>query len=98
MRAGSSRRDFIRRTLLGGAIAGLISRAASPSAKAESRPVDRRKLGRTGAEVSILALGLGAAFMERIVGLLTKATTFPFLLNHARVQSRNGSPAFRAGF
>jgi len=68
MRAGSSRRDFIRRTLLGGAIAGLISRAASPSAKAESRPVDRRKLGRTGAEVSILGLGLGAAFMEQSVG------------------------------
>jgi uncharacterized protein len=68
MRAGSSRRDFIRCTLLGGAVAGLISRAVSPSAKAESRPVDRRKLGRTGAEVSILGLGLGAAFMEQSVG------------------------------
>jgi uncharacterized protein len=68
MRTGSSRRDFIRRTLFGGTVAGLISRAVSPSAKAESRPVDRRKLGRTGAEVSILGLGLGAAFMEQGVG------------------------------
>ena len=68
MKAGNSRRDFIRRTLFGGAIAGLISRVASPSAKAESRPVDRRKLGRTGADVSILGLGLGAAFMEQGVG------------------------------
>src|ERR1700740_567827 len=68
MRTGSSRRDFIRRTLLGGAIAGLISRAASPSAKAESRPVDWRKRVRTGADVSILGLGLGAAFMEQSLG------------------------------
>ena len=68
MRTGSSRRNFIRRTLFGGAIAGLISRVASPAAKAESRPVDRRKLGRTGADVSILGLGLGAAFMEQNLG------------------------------
>jgi uncharacterized protein len=68
MRTGSSRRDFIRRTLFGGAIAVLISRAASSSAKADSRPVDRRKLGRTGANVSILGLGLGAAFMEQSLG------------------------------
>ena len=68
MKAGSSRRDFIRRTLFGGAIASLISRAASPSAKAASRPVDRRQLGRTGADVSILGLELGAAFMEQSLG------------------------------
>src|SRR5215472_15116284 len=68
MKAGSSRRDFIRRTLFGGAIASFISRAASPSAKAASRPVDRRQLGRTGADVSILGLGLGAAFMEQSLG------------------------------
>jgi uncharacterized protein len=65
MKTGSSRRDFIRRALFGGAIAGFISRAGSSSAKAESRPVDRRQLGRTGADVSILGLGLGAAFMEQ---------------------------------
>ena len=65
MKAGSSRRDFIRRTLFGAAIGGLISRGSLPSAKADSRPVDRRKLGRTGADVSILGLGLGAAFMEQ---------------------------------
>ena len=49
-------------------MAVLVSRAASPSAKAESRLVDRRKLGRTGANVSILGLGLGAAFMEQSLG------------------------------
>jgi uncharacterized protein len=68
MKTGSSRRDFIRRALFGGAIAGFISRTASSSAKAEPRPVDRRQLGRTGADVSILGLGLGAAFMEQSLG------------------------------
>ena len=64
MKPGSSRRDFIRRGLFGGAIAGLLSRAAPTSAETESRSVDRRKLGRVGADVSILGLGLGAAFMD----------------------------------
>lgn len=59
-----SRRDFIRRALFGGVIAGLISRAAFTSAEIESRPVDRRRFGRLGADVSILGLGLGAAFMD----------------------------------
>jgi len=59
-----SRRDFIRRALFGGAIAGLFSRAASSSAETGSRSVDRRKLGRLQADVSILGLGLGAAFMD----------------------------------
>jgi uncharacterized protein len=60
----SSRRNFLRRVLFGGAVAGLFSRAASSSAEAESRPVDRRKLGRVQADVSILGLGLGAAFLD----------------------------------
>jgi aryl-alcohol dehydrogenase-like predicted oxidoreductase len=64
MEAGSSRRDFIRRTLFGAAIADLLSRAGSTWAKTESDPVDRRRLGRTGADVSILGLGLGSAFMD----------------------------------
>ena len=64
MKAGSSRRDFICRGLFGAAITGLLSRVASTSAKTESRWVDRRQLGRIGTDVSILGLGLGAAFMD----------------------------------
>ena len=64
MKVGSSRRDFIRRSLFGAAITGLLSRAASTSTKTESRRVDRRQLGGIGADVSILGLGLGAAFMD----------------------------------
>jgi uncharacterized protein len=68
MEAGSSRRDFIRRTLLGALASRLLcasgAYAASTSIMAEPRPVDRRRLGRIGAEVSILGLGLGSAFME----------------------------------
>jgi predicted aldo/keto reductase-like oxidoreductase len=63
VKPGSSRRDFIRGALFGGAIAGLVSRTSSIAAE-RSAQVDRRKLGRTGAEVSILGLGLGAAFMD----------------------------------
>ena len=61
MKAGSSRREFIRHALFGGAIGSLLSRV---SAKPESDPVDRRRLGRLGADVSILGLGLGGAFMD----------------------------------
>src|SRR5260370_33251611 len=70
MGAGTSRREFIRRTLFGAGIGGLLSkvRAASNLAKTGSRLVDRRRLGRTGADVSILGLGLGAAFMEQSLG------------------------------
>jgi len=70
MDAGTSRREFIRRTLLGAGIGGLLSsvRATSNLAKTDSRLVDRRRLGRTGADVSILGLGLGAAFMEQSLG------------------------------
>jgi uncharacterized protein len=66
MKAGSSRRDFIRRTCFGAAIGGLLAnvRAASSSARVDSRSVDRRRLGRIDADVSILGLGLGAAFMD----------------------------------
>ena len=59
-----SRRDFIRRALFGGAIVGMFSRARSSSAQTESRLVDRRRLGRVQADVSILGLGLGAAFLD----------------------------------
>ena len=64
MEAGRSRRDFISRAFFGTAIAGMLSRARSACAKTESDQVDRRRLGRTGADVSILGLGLGGAFMD----------------------------------
>ena len=64
MKTGSSRRDFIWRSLFGAAITGLAARLSSASAKAESRLVDRRRLGRIGEDVSILGLGLGGEFMR----------------------------------
>ena len=69
MKPGSSRRDFIRRALVGGAISGALSRAVS-FAQSESGAVDRRRLGRVGVDVSILGLGLGSAFMEAYDGRL----------------------------
>jgi aryl-alcohol dehydrogenase-like predicted oxidoreductase len=74
MKARSSRRDFIRRTLFGAAITGLVSAFGAPadstSGDAQSQRVDRRRLGRIGAEVSILGLGLGGAFMDGYEGKL----------------------------
>src|ERR1700740_1778770 len=64
MKPGSSRRDFIRRALVGGAISGALSRTVSSLAQSESGTVDRRRLGRVGIEISILGLGLGGAFMD----------------------------------
>ena len=53
MEAGSSRRNFIRRSLFGAAIGGLLSstRAASNFDKTESRVVDCRQLSRIDADV-----------------------------------------------
>jgi len=64
VKPGSSRRDFIRRALVSGAISGALSRAVSSLAQGESGTVDRRRLGRVGVDVSILGLGLGGAFMD----------------------------------
>jgi uncharacterized protein len=74
MRAESSRRDFIRRGLFAAAVTSLLSpfsaRADPNLADAKSRGVDRRRLGRIGADVSILGLGLGGAFMDGYEGNL----------------------------
>lgn len=59
-----SRRTFLKKIAVGGAVLGTAAAAANAGAgeKAPATPVDRRKLGRIGAEVSILALGTGSAY------------------------------------
>lgn len=59
----SSRRSFLKTALVGGAAAPAAALANSNSS-AEKPQVDRRVLGRTKAEVSILGLGLGSAFTK----------------------------------
>lgn len=59
----STRRSFLKTALVGGAAAPTAA-LAKTSPKAEKTKVDRRVLGRTGAEVSILGLGLGSAFVK----------------------------------
>lgn len=56
------RRDFLR-ALAGAAVAGVGFGLARRASAAEEGKVQRRVLGRTGAEVSILGLGLGSAFI-----------------------------------
>lgn len=85
----STRREFLRRTLLGATAVGagldevaqasLTGPTTTQGAEA-GKTVDRRVLGRVGAEVSILGLGLGAAFTrphagrpEQVEALLQRA-------------------------
>ena len=60
-----SRRGFVA-TSIGGGLAGLA--ATTVEAKPQEMRVDRRVLGKTGAEVSIYGLGLGSAFWKPMAG------------------------------
>jgi uncharacterized protein len=64
VKPGKTRREFIRRAIVGGAITGVFSRAGSVFGQTDLHTVDRRRLGRCGVDVSILGLGLGGAFMD----------------------------------
>lgn len=57
----NSRRSFLKKIAVGGAVLGTAATAGAGE-KAKSAPVDRRKLGRIGADVSIIGLGTGSAF------------------------------------
>ncbi|MBT3377436.1 MAG: aldo/keto reductase [Lentisphaerae bacterium] len=61
----TDRRDFLKSVALGAVAAGATSSvmAAAP-AETGAKQVERRKLGKIGAEVSILGLGLGSAFFK----------------------------------
>jgi RNA polymerase sigma factor (sigma-70 family) len=76
MKAGSSRRDFIRRILFAAAVKSLLSpfsaRADSNLVDAKSRRVDRRRLGRLGKEVGVVVgLHLRQSPYERAAEILT---------------------------
>lgn len=59
-----SRRGFVA-TSVGG---GLALAAGTAEAGSKEKQVDRRKLGKTGADVSIYGLGLGSAFFKPFAG------------------------------
>ncbi|MDF7799746.1 aldo/keto reductase [Pontiellaceae bacterium B1224] len=61
-----SRRGFVA-TTVGGGLAGLAG-TATAEVKPQEKQVDRRILGKTGAEVSIYGLGLGSAFTKPMEG------------------------------
>ena len=66
MKNQGSRRDFLRRGLIGTVAAGAVVTGARRGHAGENKAtvsrVDRRILGRTGVEVSLIGLGLGSAF------------------------------------
>jgi hypothetical protein len=70
MKNASNRRSFLKKLALTGTAAtaaGAATAAAAGSPPALT-PVPRRKLGMTGAEVSILGLGLGSVFTKAFSG------------------------------
>jgi aryl-alcohol dehydrogenase-like predicted oxidoreductase len=63
-----SRRGFVA-TSVGGGLAGLaVSTTQAQQVQPKEKQVDRRVLGRTGAEVSIYGLGLGSVFFKPMAG------------------------------
>ena len=61
--ANSDRRDFLRRITTGAVVAGAgVGSTQHAAQAAEQVLVQRRTLGSTGAQVSMLGLGLGSAF------------------------------------
>jgi aryl-alcohol dehydrogenase-like predicted oxidoreductase len=58
-----SRRDFLKKITIGSMAIGAVSTANAGDTAKPAR-VDRRTLGRIGADVSILGLGLGSAFIK----------------------------------
>ena len=71
-----SRREFLEKTAIAGAAAALPGLAATPAYAAEGK-IPHRTLGRTGASVSILAMGCGSRFLmysaDEASGVLEKA-------------------------
>lgn len=59
----NNRRNFIKTVLAGSALSATGAASANTSTP-KKQQVDRRVLGRTGAEVSILGLGLGSSFYK----------------------------------
>ena len=92
-----SRREFLERTGL----------AASAAAIASSRPalaagaIPRRTLGRTGAPVSILAMGCGSRFLmyqaEQASGVLEKALALGINYFDTAIDYGNGESETRVG-
>ena len=69
MKTPSNRRNFLKKLALSGAaVSAAGSVVANEDTPAPRLVVPRRKLGRTGADVSILGLGLGSAFWKTFDG------------------------------
>jgi aryl-alcohol dehydrogenase-like predicted oxidoreductase len=73
-----SRREFLEKSAIAGAAAAALPGVlATPTAEAAAGKIPHRTLGRTGASVSILAMGCGSRFLmypaEQASGVLEKA-------------------------
>ena len=70
MSKSSSRRIFLKKLALSGSAVAAVSaaNATDKTAAAGLTPLPRRKLGKTGADVSILGLGLGSVFTKAFGG------------------------------
>ena len=92
-----SRREFLERSALAASAAALVS--SRPAHAAATIP--HRTLGRTGASVSILALGCGSRFLmypaEQASGVLEKALALGINYFDTAIDYGNGESETRVG-
>jgi predicted aldo/keto reductase-like oxidoreductase len=93
-----SRREFLERSALAASAAAL---ASSPSAQAAAAGIPHRTLGRTGASVSILAMGCGSRFLmyreDQASDVLERALALGINYFDTAIDYGNGESETRVG-
>jgi predicted aldo/keto reductase-like oxidoreductase len=96
-----SRREFLEKTAIAGAAAAALPGLVATSAEAAAGKMPHRTLGRTGASVSILALGCGSRFLsypaDQASGVLEKALALGINYFDTAIDYGNGESETRVG-
>jgi uncharacterized protein len=96
-----SRREFLEKTAIAGAAAAALPGLVSTPAEAAAAKIPHRTLGRTGASVSILAMGCGSRFLmysaDEASGVLEKALALGINYFDTAVNYGDGESETRVG-
>jgi uncharacterized protein len=96
-----SRREFLEKTAIAGAAAAALPGVLASSTAAAATTIPHRTLGRTGASVSILAMGCGSRFLmysaDEASGVLEKALALGINYFDTAIDYGNGESETRVG-